>query len=127
MKYLTVEQVLKIHTRQMELFGGSTGIRDMGLLESAVAQPRSGIVEISFYPTLEEIATALAFSLVKNHPFVDGNKRTGYAAMEMFLGRNGYKTDAPLEEKEAVFLRLAASQLSREGLLAWVRTRIARK
>lgn len=127
MKYLTVEQVLKIHARQIERFGGSTGIRDMGLLESAVAQPRSGIVEISFYPTLEEIATALAFSLVKNHPFVDGNKRTGYAAMEMFLGRNGYKTDAPLEEKEAVFLRLAASQLSREGLLAWVRTRIARK
>ncbi len=127
MKYLTVEQVLKIHARQIERFGGSTGIRDMGLLESAVAQPRSGIVEISFYPTLEEIATALAFSLVKNHPFVDGNKRTGYAAMEMFLGRNGYKTDAPLEEKEAVFLRLAASQLSREGLLAWVRTRITRK
>jgi death-on-curing protein len=67
MKYLTVEQVLKIHARQIELFGGDSGVREMGLVESAVAQPRVG--GESLYPTLEHKATALAFSLVMNHAF----------------------------------------------------------
>jgi death-on-curing protein len=127
MKYLTVEQVLKIHTRQIELFGGDPGVRDMGLVESAVAQPRAGFGGEALYPTLEHKATALAFSLVMNHAFTDGNKRTGYAAMEMLLRRNGCKITASLEEKESVTLRLAAGELGRDGLLAWVRSRVTRK
>jgi death-on-curing protein len=127
MKYLTVDQILRIHARQIEAFGGDPGVRDLGMVDSAVAQPRAGFGGRSLYPTLEEKAAALAFSLVMNHPFVDGNKRTGAAALLMFLGRNGYTIDAPEEEFESVILRVAAGKLSREGLLAWVRVRLARK
>jgi death-on-curing protein len=126
MKYLTVAQVLKIHARQIELFGGDPGVRDLGLVESAVAQPRAGFEGRRFYPTLEEKAAALAFSLVNNHAFVDGNKRTGAAALLMFLRRNGYTIIASTDEFESVILRVAAGQLDRDGLVAWVRARFGR-
>jgi death-on-curing protein len=126
MKYLTVELVLRIHTRQIALFGGDPGLRDLGLLDSAVAQPRAVFGGEALYPTLEEKAAALAFSLVMNHPFVDGNKRTGAASMLMFLRRNGYAVDATDEEIESVILRVAAGELERGGLLAWIRTRLSR-
>ena len=72
-------------------------------------------------------AAALAFSLVMNHPFADGNKRTGYAAMMMFLSRNGHTIKASIDERESIFLRLAAGDLDRDGFLAWLRDRIVRK
>ena len=81
MKHLSVKQVLAIHARSIEQFGGEPTIRDPGLLDSAVAQPRRGFGGKDLYPSLEEKAAALAFSLVMNHPFADGNKRTGYGAM----------------------------------------------
>ena len=127
MKYLKVEQVLRTHTRVVEQSGGDPGVRDLGLLESAVAQPRAGFGGKDLYPELADKAAALAFSLVKNHPFADGNKRTGYAAMMMFLSRNGYTIEAPIDERETIFLRLAAGDLDRDGFLAWVRDRIVRK
>lgn len=126
MKYLTVELVLRIHARQIEVFGGDPGLLNSGLLDSAVAQPRAAFGGQSLYPTLEEKAAALAFSLVMNHPFVDGNKRTGAAAMLMFLRRNGHTVDASDEEFESVILRVAAGELERRGLLAWVRARLQR-
>jgi death-on-curing protein len=76
MKYLTVEQVMRIHARSIAQFGGDAGVRDLGLIDSAVAQPRASFGGKDLYPTLAEKAAALAFSLVKNHPFADGNKRT---------------------------------------------------
>ena len=126
MTYLTVEQVLRIHARQVERFGGDPGVRDRGLVESAVAQPRARFGGQSLYPTIEEKAAALAFSLVRNHPFADGNKRTGAAAMLLFLGRNGFTIEATEDEMESIVLRLAAGTLDRDGLVAWVRARIAR-
>ena len=79
------------------------------------------------YPGIADKAAALAFSLVKNHPFLDGNKRTGYAAMMMFLSRNGHTIIAPIDERESMFVSLAAGKLDRERFLAWVRGRIVRK
>ena len=76
MKYLNVTHVLRIHARSIEQFGGDPAIRDLGLLESAVAQPRAGFGGKDLYPELADKAAALAFSLVMNHPFADGNKRT---------------------------------------------------
>jgi len=127
MKYLTVEQVLRIHTRSIEQSGGDAGVRDLGMLESAVAQPRASFRGEDLYPKLADKAAALAFSLIMNHPFTDGNKRTGYGAMMMFLSRNGHTIAAPLDEHASVFLRLAAGELDREGFLAWVRNWIAQK
>jgi death-on-curing protein len=126
-KYLTVERVLLIHAYQIARFGGEPGVRDPGLLDSAVAQPRAAFGGTDLYPTLAEKAGALAFSLVLNHPFFDGNKRTGHASMAMFLSRNGHTLDAPQSEQAEVIERLAAGALSREGFVAWVRARVTRK
>jgi death-on-curing protein len=127
MNYLTIEQVLRIHARSIAQSGGDPGVRDLALLESAVSQPRGSFRGKELYPSLEHKATALAFSLVMNHPFADGNKRTGYGAMMMFLSRNGHTIAAPLEEHASVFQRLAAGELDRDGFLAWVRAWITRK
>jgi death on curing protein len=127
MRYLRLDHVLRIHERMIERFGGDPGTRDVNLVDSAVAQPRAPFGGESLYPTLAEKAAALGFSLTKNHGFVDGNKRTAAAAVEMFLLRNGYEIDAPVDEHEAIYLRLAASLLTREEYLAWLRLRMVRK
>ena len=121
MRWLTVEKVLEIHERSLEESGGDPGVRDQGLLESAVAQPRAGFGGKELYLDIADKAAALAFSLVRNHPFVDGNKRTGYAAMMMFLSRNGHTIITTIDERESIFVSLAAGPLSRERFLAWVR------
>jgi death-on-curing protein len=95
-------------------------VRDQGLLESAVAQPRARFGGKHLYPGIVEKAAALAFSLVKNNPFFDGNKRTGYGAMLMFLNRNDHTINAPPDEHERVFVSLAAGTLDREAFLAWL-------
>jgi death-on-curing protein len=76
------------------------------------------------YPTIEEKAAALGFSLVLNHPFVDGNKRVGHAAMEVFLMLNGFEIVAPVDDQERTILRLAAGELSRDEFLAWIRRNV---
>src|SRR5581483_4554318 len=111
MKYLKIRHVLENHERVIAQSGGDPGVRDPGLLESAVAQPRAGFGGEDLYPSLAEKAAALAFSLVMNHPFADGNKRTGYVTMMMFLGRNGHTIEASVDERESVFLRLAAGEM----------------
>src|SRR4051794_18760478 len=103
MRYLTVRQVLRIHQAVIERTGGASAVLDMGRLDSAVAQPRMTFDGQPLYPSLAEKASALAFSLLMNHPFADGNKRTSHAALEMFLLRNGHEIIAPVDEQEAVF------------------------
>jgi len=100
--------------------GGSSGLRDRGALESAVHQPNASFGGELLYPTMAEQAGALAFSLVKNHPFIDGNKRIGHAAMEVFLVINGLEISAHVDEQEAMFLNLAAGTISREELVSWI-------
>jgi len=85
MQYLTIEQILDLHNQIITRTGGALGITNWGLLESASAQPQMTFGEQELYATLAEKASALAFSLIKNHPFLDGNKRIGHAAMEVFL------------------------------------------
>jgi len=104
MRYLTVNEVLEIHRQVLQQSGGSNGIRDSGAVESAVAQPLMTFNEEELYPTIAEKASALGFSLIQNHPFVDGNKRIGHAAMETFLILNGYQIYATVDEQEEMIL-----------------------
>lgn len=121
MRHLKLGEVVALHRAVVEATGGATGIRDLGALESAVAQPRATFGGDDLYPSLIEKAAALCFSLVMGHPFVDGNKRAGHAAMETFLVLNGIEVDAPLDEQERMMLDLAAGRLSRDGLVTWLR------
>jgi death-on-curing protein len=127
MKYLKVDHVLRIHQRVIETSGGDPAIRDLGLIDSAVAQPRMAFGGQALYPTLVEKAAALGFSLIMNHGFVDGNKRTGHAAMEMFLLRNGYEIHASDDDQEETVLRVAAGLMDREEFTDWLRARLVRK
>jgi len=115
MRYLTVNEVLQTYSRVMQQSGGAAGVHDLGALESAVAQPRLTFGGEELYPTIIEKASALGFSLIHNNPSVDGNKRTGHAAMEMFLVLNGYEISATLDEQLKVILKVAAGELGREG------------
>jgi death-on-curing protein len=96
-------------------------VRDIGALLSAVAQPRVSFAGKDLYPTLEEKAAALMFSLIQNHPFMDGNKRLGHAAAEALLALNGVQLLASVDDAEKVVLEVAAGKCSREQLLSWVR------
>ncbi len=91
MRFLTLNEVLALHSQLISLFGGTSRIRDLGSLESAIAQPRMTFGGEDLYPSVAEKAAALGYSLIKNHPFVDENKRVGHAAMEVFLVLNGFE------------------------------------
>ena len=117
---LTVAEVLELHQSVVERWGGSGGIRDLTVLESALAQPRQSFGGNDLYPDLPSKAAALCFSLVLNHPFIDGNKRVGHAAMEVFLSLNGYELRASVDEQERLIFDLAAGQLSRDIFSDWV-------
>ena len=121
MRYLALSEVVELHRRLLAQAGEATGIRDLGALESALAQPRMTLAGSDLYPTLVEKAAALCFSLVGNHPFIDGNKRIGHAAMETFLVLNGAEIDAGLDEQERVMLDLAAGRIDRGQLADWLR------
>lgn len=120
MRYLSLSEVLQIHRRLIESFGGASGIRDLGALKSAVAQPRATFGGKDLYPTATKKAGSLCFSIVRNHAFVDGNKRVGHAAMEVLLYLNGYEIDASIDEQEKIILAVAAGELDRLGFTAWV-------
>ena len=124
MRYLILKEVLELHRRLIEQSGGAAGLRDVGMLESALAQPLMTFGSNELYPTIIDKASALGFSLIKNHPFVDGNKRIGHAAMEIFLVLNGHEIDAPVDEQEQIILRLASGELRREEFAGWLRAHI---
>jgi len=127
MRHLTLNEVLDLYRQVMEQSGGAVGIRDLNALESAVAQPRMTFGGEELYPTVVEKASALGFSLVMNHPFVDGNKRIGHAAMETFLVLNGFEINASVDEQERVILQLAASKLDRDQFTKWLHAHITEK
>lgn len=120
MRYLTLGELIELHRRIIEQSGGADGMRDLGLAESALAQPQMSFGGADLYPTLPEKAAALCFSMVMNHPFVDGNKRIGHAAMETFLMMNGFELNAGVDNSEHVILQLAAGQLGRQPFTDWV-------
>jgi death-on-curing protein len=119
--YLTVEQVLAIHTEVIRLHGGDPAIHDMGLVESATYGPQATFGGDDLYPTLVDKAAVLGYALSLNHGFKDGNKRVGFTAMDVFLRLHGYKVEAPVAEAEAVGLDVAAHRISRDQFTEWVR------
>jgi death-on-curing protein len=124
MRFLSLAEVLELHRLALGQSGGLEGVRDLGGLESALAQPLMAFGGQDLYPSLAEKAAALGFSLVCNHPFVDGNKRTGHAAMETILVLNGWELAAGVDEQEQVILQLAAGRLKREEFTAWVQSHL---
>ena len=125
-RYLTLAEVLELHRRVTAQTGGAWGVRDLGALESAIAQPRLTYAGEDLYTTLVEKAAALGFSLIGNHPFVDGNKRGGHAALETFLLLNGHELHAEVDDAERVILGVAAGELTREQFRGWVQARVVR-
>jgi death-on-curing protein len=126
-RYLTLNEVLEVHRQVMAQSGGAEGFMHLPALESALAQPQMTFGGEDLYPTLVDKAAALGFALIQNHPFLDGNKRTGHAAMEVFLMLNGYEIRAAVDEQEHVMLQVASSDIDREEFTAWLRTHVAAK
>lgn len=122
MKYLTSSEVVLIHARVIQRTGGSQGIRDIGLLESAVARPQATFDQNELYPTLWDKAAALMESLISNHSFVDGNKRTGVVAVGLFLERNGYTLTASNEEVYDFTVKIAQRKANLEEIAQWLKT-----
>jgi len=120
MRFLTLTEVLALHQRIISGTGGSPGLRDLGALLGALGQASATFEGNDLYSTLSEKAASLCFSLVSNHPFVDGNKRIGHAVMEVFLFMNGFEVEGEVDEQEALILRLASGELPRDELVAWV-------
>ncbi|MFN8495741.1 MAG: type II toxin-antitoxin system death-on-curing family toxin [Caldilineaceae bacterium] len=124
MRYLTVNEVLELHQQIIQGSGGVYGLHDWGALESAVAQSRMTFDDAELYPSIVEKASALGFSLIQNHPFVDGNKRVGHAAMEVLLVLNGYQIEATVDEQEEIILQVASGQVRRDAFTDWLRAHI---
>ena len=122
MKFLSAEQVLFIHARMIEETGGSHGVRDLGLLESAVARPQATYEGKELYEDIFTRAAALMDSLINNHPFVDGNKRTGVAAAALLLRLNGWQPNPSPADLERQTLRVATESLAVQELGAWLRS-----
>ena len=125
MRFLSISEILELHNRIISSTGGSRGIRDINALESALNQPRQTFDQEDLYPDIVAKAAALCFSLVMNHPFVDGNKRVGHAAMETFLILNGYEIVCSVDEQERVMLELAAGKMSRLKFSEWLNNHIS--
>ena len=113
--------ILAIHHRQLSEHGGLAGIRDRGLLESALMRPRNLWGYSDPKPDLAMLAAAYAFGIAKNHPFLDGNKRTAFVVSETFLNVNGISLDAGAEDRYITFLKLAEGTLSEVELASWIR------
>src|SRR6185295_10123280 len=117
--------VLAIHRRQLAEHGGGEGIRDPGLLDSALARPKNFLAYSEEEPDLALLAASYAWGLTRNHPFVDGNKRTAYVVCRTFLRLNGQDLNASQEEKYLTFLHLAEGRLTEQELAAWIRQHLA--
>jgi len=125
MRYLSLEEILSLHSLLIAQSGGSNGLRDRGALESAVAQPEASFGGEDLYPGLNAKAGALGHSLIQNHPFLDGNKRIGHAAMEVFLILNGFEIEATVDEQEELIIGVASSRVSRNELSEWLPNHVA--
>ncbi len=125
--WITHPLALAIHERQMAEHGGGAGIRDEALLESALARPQQLHVYGDPPPDLADLAASLAYGLARNHPFVDGNKRTAHVCYRAFLAINDVELDASSEDKYLQMLSLAEGSLSEADFAAWLRPRLRSK
>lgn len=123
-KWLLEEAVNAIHKRQIAEHGGSDGVRDEGLLLSALARPQNLLAYSEEAPDISSLAASLAYGIAKNHPFIDGNKRTALVVARTFLLLNDYDVKASQEEKYLTFLSLAEGNLTEEELADWFRLKL---
>jgi len=121
---VTIAEVLETYQRVMQESGGLMGIHDFGALESALAQPYMTFDGNELYPSLAEKAAALGFSLIQNHPFIDGNKRIGHAVMALFLAMNNFRIDATIDEQYEIIMSVASGNLEREDFTTWLSNHI---
>lgn len=118
--YLTVDQVLELHTMALTLFGGLDGLRSTHLLAAAVMQPQQSAFADDAYQTLAEKAAAYGYFIVQNHPFLDGNKRTGALALTTFLDLNGYEIDQEDDDIAKMFEDVASGVVDQSEFFGWV-------
>lgn len=121
MEYLTPQQIMFIHYRLIETTGGPHGIRDLGALQAATARPGATFDRKDLYPDFFTKAATLMESLIKNHPFIDGNKRTAITAAGVFLRRNGLLVDASQEEVYRFIMEMAEGRAGHEAAEGWLR------
>ena len=117
---LSKEQVILLHQRLIETTGGSTGIRDEEMLESALSNPFQSFGDVELYPSIQAKAAQLCFGIVKNHPMIDGNKRLGTHVMLVFMALNGYELLYTQQELSNTILDLAAGKIGFETILQWI-------
>lgn len=120
-RHLSVKEVLRIHFRVIETYGGSHKVRDLGLLESALARPKSGFGDYEAYPDLFDKAAVLLHSLVKNHPFIDGNKRTALSVVTLFLKRNRFDLAQMGSEMVEFVVSVAEGTTAEDEIAAWLK------
>ena len=120
MRHLSVRELLDLHARIIAQSGGSDGVRDLGGLQSSLAQPLQTFDGVELYPALAQKAAALGFFLCANHPFVDGNKRVAHAATEVMLVLNGFELVASVDEQEKIMLAVASGEMGRDEFAEWV-------
>ncbi len=121
---ISLKEALEIHEMLLNEFGGKAGIRDKSILEAALKRPFTGLQEQEFYPSAEEKAAAVLESIVAGHPFLDGNKRTGYVLMRLFLIQNRFDIAASEEEKYELVIGVASGKIKFEGMVAWLKSHV---
>lgn len=123
-RFLLVDEILATHERLINEHGGSHGVRDHGLLESALAAPESGFGDSYFHEDIFEMAAAYAFHIIKNHPFIDGNKRTGTAAFLIFLDYNGIEVELDDDALIDLALKVATSAMDKKQIAAFLKKHV---
>jgi len=122
--YLTKEQILSIHGWSITAFGGTVGVLHEAIVDSAVAAPQMTFGQTELYQSLAAKASALAYPLIHDHPFRDGNKRTGFVAADVFISLNGHQLVSSVEDAEEIVVKVAAGDATREDLQRWIETRL---
>ena len=125
-QYIPEELVLTIHADLLQRYGGQPGLRDHGLLESALAQARMTAGRKEIHKTVFEKAAAYGYHVCSNHPFIDGNKRVAFVLMDVFLQKNGWEITAQEEEAYSMMMSLASGRLSKMQLASWLKEHTAR-
>ena len=120
-RYITIGELLRLHGVMIKRYGGSEGVRDLGLIEAAVARPQAGFGDYEAYPDLFMKAAVLLHSLINNHGFIDGNKRTGVTACGAFLSLNGYQLMAEQNELVDFGVRVSLKKLSEHDIAEWLK------
>jgi death-on-curing protein len=122
-RWLTRDEVIALHEKQLARFGGPSGIRDVGMLESALDRPRNKWAYEG--ADVLQLGSAYAFGIARNHPFIDGNKRAAFVAMMLFLRLNGVLFRPSQPEATQAMLKLAAGEIAEDGFTRWIRDRLS--